>query len=98
MGPDLISVSFDSSPVISIHGSRVGPDGLAALRDFCLDISIHGSRVGPDARPGMLVYKSTSISIHGSRVGPDDIYTCDKYGRRTFQSTGPVWDPTLKIF
>ncbi len=43
------------------------------------------------------VLMSFAISIHGSRVGPDFKSVLSSACSTEFQSTGPVWDPTLYI-
>ncbi len=37
------------------------------------------------------------ISIHGARVGPDDAGMCAPALFGKFQSTGPVWAPTIEV-
>ena len=79
---------------ISIHGSRVGPDGYFFQGSArVLEISIHGSRVGPDFKA---LLKELFALYFNPRVpcGTRQEEAGKRLMRKTFQSTGPVWDPT----
>ena len=51
--------------------------------------------MGPDLAAVDHAQMTIDISIHGSRVGPDDTAYEKIKSSGSFQSTGPVWDPTL---
>ena len=70
-GPTIALQRAASTPMISIHGPRVGADGCrAAAFAGAVRISIHGPRVGADAEGGE-DFVLGHISIHGPRVGAD---------------------------
>ena len=59
-------------------------------------ISIHGPRVGADASK-LQSLKLLPISIHGPRVGADGLSVSGVSDVKEFQSTAPVWGPTLRF-
>ena len=78
---------------ISIHRSLAGPDiGILRKLDEC-SISIHRSLAGPDPVRDFRT-AGARISIHRSLAGPDARRNTPGTICSTFQSTGPLRDPT----
>ena len=96
VGTDIQSTLKRNRLIISIHGSRVGTDiGQTGLSDLHI-ISIHGSRVGTDFckiyQMLFLVYFNPRLPC-GNR--PKENNKMNKMNK--FQSTAPVWEPTLAM-
>ena len=103
--PTRVSGRISGGRRISIHGSRVlkffsiysrvGPDGyIWSASPTATPISIHGSRVGPDNSP---IGDLSEFEDFNPRVPCGTRHTLERQRKKgmTFQSTGPVWDPTL---
>ena len=99
VGPDDdTTVDLADYATISIHGSRVGPDILYA-RQLCgqYHISIHGSRVGPDLTRRVRGIPRKHFNPRVPCGTRRDLTDAERDAELEFQSTGPVWDPTMSF-